>query len=404
MKRVLISSHTSFFPPEHGGAKSLRHVAESLAQSGVRVRVLIKMHPPLPERIRFAGQFSAELESFRGQFESWQPAGPHGGPAWTHRGVEYAAVAGESADLARASRGELESFAPDGFFLSDDSPEEGLDLFQVAADSGRFVFFAQTIHALPFGRYSIKPSEKAAAAIRKAVKIVAPSRFVQQYIQSNLGKDAVLLYPNVFGKPPFPSLGRFTNKYVTMINPCAWKGSSIFLKLARRRPEVAFAVVPTWGTVPPILEELKALKNVTLLPETPRIDDIFAQTRLLLTPSLCQEAFGLVSPEALLRGVPVVASDIAGLRESTLGVAALVPVVPLPFSAPPDKPFPFVDWQEPENDVEPWSRAIDRILATEEGYKALSVKGREAATRFVEGLQARSVLDVVRVDAATLPA
>lgn len=41
-----------------------------------------------------------------------------------------------------------------------------------------------------------------------------------------------------------------------------------------------------------------------------------------------------MSPEALLRGIPVVASDSAGLKESTLSVAHLIPVQPPSFSGP----------------------------------------------------------------------
>ncbi len=398
MKRVSMVIHTSVFPPEHGGATSMRHVAEGLAREGVRVRVLVKMHPPFPKRIRFLGQFPRDLDAFRGELRAWCDTGVHGGPSWTFRDVEYLGVQGSS-DLARAARTELDSFAPDAFILLDDSPEEGLELFEAAAESGRFVFFARTIFALPFGPHSIKPSETVAAAIRRAVKIVAVSRFAQQYIKEHLCKDATVLYPSGFGHLPLPALGRFSNRFVTMINPCPWKGSSIFLRLTRRRPDVAFAAVPSWGTMPRMLEELRRLPNVTILAETPRIDEIFAQTKVLLVPSLWQEAFGRVSPEALLRGVPVIASDLAGLRESTMDVATLIPVEPLRVGAPPGRPFHLVDWREPDNDVEPWSTALDRLLSSPEHYAEVSASGREAATRFVEGLQRRSIVDAIRPEA-----
>jgi hypothetical protein len=387
--RVLISSHASMFPPEHGGAKNVRHVAELLSEGGAECRVLAKLHPPVPTRQRFAGQHMDGLTAHREQFSAWDA----GQCTWSHAGVHYRGVAGESADLARASEKEVAAFKPDIFILCDDSLDEGLDLFEVAAASGKLVFLAQTIHSLAFGPYAMKPSPGVTACIKKAQKIIAPSQYVKNYIQTHLGREATVFYPDVFGKPPFPELGRYSNPYITMINPCPWKGSSILMGLARRRPDLAFATVPTWGATPDLVTELKAIKNITLLEETPRIDEIFRQTRVLIAPSMCQEAFGLVSPEALLRGVPVVASDIAGLRESTLGVATLIQVLPLPFDGPKEGTdhTKFV-WTEPENDIEPWSRALDEILASEENYNQRSRRGREAALAFVKGLSERSVL------------
>jgi glycosyltransferase involved in cell wall biosynthesis len=180
-----------------------------------------------------------------------------------------------------------------------------------------------------------------------------------------------------------------------MINPCPWKGSSILVNLARRRPDLAFATVPTWGATPDLIKQLEDIPNMTLLEETPRIDEIFAQTRVLLAPSMCQEAFGLVSPEALLRGIPVIASDIAGLRESTLGVAPLIPVEPLPFDGPKEGTdhTKFV-WREPDNPVEPWSRTLDAILESEDSYARASRRSRAAAVAFVQDLSHRSVLSL----------
>ena len=393
MKNVLFSGHASLFPAEHGGAKNVRHTAEGLAAAGLAVRVLVKMHPPVPGRIRFAGQHPDGLRASRHEFDKGLLEEERGVFSWSCRGVTYKAVPGESRDLAAATRREIELQRPHAVVLCDDSLDEGLELYEAGADSGRLVFLAQTIHSLPFGPYAMKPSAPVSAALQRAKKVVAPSRFVADYIAVHLGKEAEVHYPDVFGKGPFPDLGGYDNPYITMINPCPWKGSSILIKLARRRPDLAFAAVPTWGATPPLVAELKAAPNITVLEETPRIDEIYAKTKVLLAPSMCQEAFGLVSPEALLRGIPVVASDIAGLRESTLGAAALVPVTPLPFDGPREGTdhTKFV-WTEPDNPVEPWSAALDAILESEASYRRCSLQGREAAGRFVKGLAGRPLL------------
>jgi hypothetical protein len=389
MKRFLVTTRVSLFPPEHGGAKNIRHLVTTLTAAGVECRVIGKLQNFSEPKQRFAGQHWEDLKAASAQFDLWDEKAL----TWTDRGAHYEGVIGDRDHLALRSKECLRDFDPDVFLLCDDALDDGRALFQLAAESQRFAFLAGTIHCLPFGPFSMTPSETIAGYIRKARTIIAPSVFVKNYIQRHLGRTAKVYTPSVFGKAPFPWLGRYSNPYITIINPCPWKGSSIFLSLVKARPDLQFAAVPTWGTTPPLIEELRALPNVTLLAETPNIDRIFAQTRILLAPSLCQEAFGFVSPEALLRGVPVVASDIAGLRESTLGEAALIAVKPLSFDHPPQGEDPSLfEWNEPENDIKPWSDALDRILASESTYREKAQRGKTAAENFVKALEERPIL------------
>jgi glycosyltransferase involved in cell wall biosynthesis len=56
------------------------------------------------------------------------------------------------------------------------------------------------------------------------------------------------------------------------------------------------------------------------------LDSIYKQSRVLVLPSIGSESFGIVLLEAAARGVPVIASDLPGVREvvNSLG-GTLVP-------------------------------------------------------------------------------
>ena len=91
-------------------------------------------------------------------------------------------------------------------------------------------------------------------------------------------------------------------------------------------PAIPFAAVPTWGTKSKDRAALAQLSNVKLLDPSPNIDDIFARTKVLLVPSLWGEAFGQIVVEAMLRGIPVLASNAGGLPEAKLGIDYVLPV------------------------------------------------------------------------------
>jgi glycosyltransferase involved in cell wall biosynthesis len=171
-----------------------------------------------------------------------------------------------------------------------------------------------------------------------------------------------------------------------MVNPSAIKGITIFLELARRLPQVPFAAVPTWATTNRDRFALATCPNVSLLTASENIDEIFSQTRILLVPSLWGEAVGNVVVEAMLRGIPVLASNLGGLPEVKLGVDYLLPVHPIErYEAQLDEnslPVPIV----PEQDVVPWLEALQKLLSDRNHYEWLSATSRNAALDHVSKL------------------
>src|SRR5205085_4817518 len=112
----------------------------------------------------------------------------------------------------------------------------------------------------------------------------------------------------------------------TFVNPCAVKGMAIFLDLADAFPRAAFAAVPSWGTNAEDLAVLRRRANVRMPDLVDDIDVLLARTRVLLVPSVWAEARSRMVVEAMLRGVPVMASNVGGIPEAKMGVPYLLPV------------------------------------------------------------------------------
>jgi glycosyltransferase involved in cell wall biosynthesis len=167
-----------------------------------------------------------------------------------------------------------------------------------------------------------------------------------------------------------------------MVNPCAVKGISIFLELARRLPGVEFAAIPTWGTTAEDREALGKVPNVSVLEPVDDIHDLLMQTRVALVPSLWAEARSRVILEAMVRGIPVMASKVGGLSEAKLGVDYLLPVNPVVrYRATVDHLMvPSADI--PAQDMGPWLAALERLVTDRAHYEELSRQSAEAAQAY----------------------
>ena len=64
--------------------------------------------------------------------------------------------------------------------------------------------------------------------------------------------------------------------------------------------------------------DLSALKNLTVWPNTPDARRVFAASKLVLMPSLMENA-GCIAREAMFNGMPVLASNRGGLPETVGG-------------------------------------------------------------------------------------
>lgn len=350
--RILLTANASYVPPRGGATRSNLIWLDHLASAGHQCRIICGAAGPGAELrhhdtivVMAVEEPARRVQVLRQQIREW-------GPDW---------VLVSSEDLGHALLREAHHGAP-----------------------GRVVYLAHTPQFFPFGPASWNAEPAAARLVAQSAGIVAIGSHMAEYIHRELGREAVVIHPPIYR----PGSLQHAGSLVTMVNPCAVKGLSIFLRVAEALPARSFGVVPGWGTTAEDRRALESLPNVRFLPNAPTIDEILSCTKVLLMPSLWYEGFGLIVMESMLRGIPVVASDSGGLREAKKGTGYVIPVHPIEKYLPQfdehAMPRPVV----PENDPAPWVGAVEQLLDDPDAWYRESEVSRQVAGQFVNGLDA----------------
>lgn len=125
--------------------------------------------------------------------------------------------------------------------------------------------------------------------------------------------------------------------YITYVNPSQNKGLAIFLRMSsafkERHPDspLRFLVVKNRSDYSAAVQSLHykngdryvtqenqqaIMSNVDVAEHTEAMDQVYAISKVVVVPSLCNEAWGMVATEANLNGLPVIANDHGGLPEA----------------------------------------------------------------------------------------
>ena len=378
--RILLAHNSLYYPSYGGGDKSNRLLMEALAARGHAVRVVGRVE-----------HFGAEAHAALLRELAARGAGLHtreqASVEFQLNGVEVRILTGDP-NLRAYFAAQAHAFEPEVIVASTDDPAHLMLEIALRSPRARVVYLVRATVALPFGPDTGLPSEFQTEALRQADGVVAVSEYVARYTRQWGGVEAIHTPISLLDPGGHPDLGRFDNRFVSMVNPCAVKGISIFLALAKRFPQVEFAAVPTWGTTAADFTALRKIPNVSILPPFDDIDDLLRQTRVMLAPSLWAEARSRMILEAMSRGIPVMASDVGGLAEAMLGMDYLLPVNPVARYRPMVDELMVPAVEIPPQDVGPWAAVLDRLLTDRAHYAQLAAESRRVALAYALNLNA----------------
>lgn len=213
--------------------------------------------------------------------------------------------------------------------------------------------------------------------IEFAKKISVPSNCAANVYRERFGVDVKSIPPLIrpFMRRIEENGSQPERKYCVFVNPEISKGFSIFVSLARAAytqfPDIRFLLVEGRENLEIIkrrcLPFLQGIKNVDFMHSTTNPQDFYELARVLLVPSLNPETFCRVAAEALMNGVPVLASDRGALPE-VIGDAGIS--IPPPSSLPENTVRLLSD-----EELEPWITSLRRLWYDSDFYDSLRQKG-----------------------------
>ena len=194
------------------------------------------------------------------------------------------------------------------------------------------------------------------------VNFIANSSFTASRLNTLIG-----IMPRVI--PPIYKSNRYvadrsSADSVLYVNPDRRKGFDTVLAVAAACPDIPFIIVEAWWSSKANRKQLRleiaGLSNVTLQPSIADMKSLYSKTRVLLVPSIWEEAWGRVASEAQMSGIPVLASRMGGLVESVGKGGRLI---------------------EPASPAEVWVGELRRLWDSPELYSDLSIKALSNASR-----------------------
>jgi len=387
--KLLFTMHMPYLPPLGGANKTIRCLAETLALRKHSVVVIVPAFGEPPGGVT-EKQFFEEQERYGIRYTLNQ-----GAYIFHLNGVEVHAVSDEER-ISWYLKNQINQFQPDYIIVAAEDITQVLLKTSLSVRKCPVICIAQTPSLLPFGFYSFYPDRQKTSILKQVDAFVVNSKFLADYVHHWINIQPITIYLPAYGQPPFPNFGNFECGFITLVNPCHLKGISIFIKLADQFPDLEFAAVPTWGTTYQDRVWLESISNICLLQPSSDVNLILSQTRLLLVPSLWLENIPLIIIEAMLRGIPVISSNVGGIEEINLGTGFMLPVKPIERVAHSLNKNKTIIPLVPEQKISPWYNALFQLISNKELYYQQSSLVRSAANKFVSQIKIEAFEDFLR--------
>jgi glycosyltransferase involved in cell wall biosynthesis len=142
--------------------------------------------------------------------------------------------------------------------------------------------------------------------------VIANSQFMANEVRQRFDVEAEVCLPAIDVTAIRTGLALYGRQPqdVIFVGDSSWKGLDIVLQLAQRMPGTSFKIFSR------LTGHARQEGNITWACWTQEPWRIYQSARLVIVPSQCAEAYGRVSREAWLLGIPVLVSDSGGLPES----------------------------------------------------------------------------------------
>lgn len=150
-------------------------------------------------------------------------------------------------------------------------------------------------------------------AIVKA-EVICNSEFMAQRLKKLFGKDSEVLYPHIDItrlKEEYNAVKSEVNdKGIVFVGDAVIKGIDTVKSLSRIMPNEKFYIFSRY------IKDSMIEQNIVWMPWQKREVDIYKYAKIVIVPSICEEAYGRVSREAYVLDLPVLVSNIGGLPET----------------------------------------------------------------------------------------
>lgn len=370
--------------PASGAARSDRTVAEWLSKAGFAVAALgttaTEQGQPEPAPLYLSKLGCKPRVDARGAVGGRLPL-----IRFEHRGVAYTLMN----TGAESIKGWQEAHSPQfdkllERMIDEHKPEVVLTYGGTRFDVARRALVRSRGCALVFALHNL--GYLAPRSLDHVDAITAPSHFLAERYFTAAGVTATPLPMPIDPADVIAPESAREPKYVTFMNPTPSKGVMFFARLAEelasRRPDIPLLVVDSRGSGEQLAGaalaggfDLRQHGSIMHTRQVPVPASIYAVSRVVLCPSVVEEAAGRVAAESLMNGIPLVVSDRGGLPEIA-GDGGFVLPLPRELTVATSRPVE-------ASAVRDWGELIERLHDDAGFYAESSARALRAGGRFM---------------------